>query len=540
MIVGGVAAGSSAATRVRRLDEQAEITVFEKGPYVSFANCGLPYHISGVIKEESSLLLVSPDRFRERFDIDVRIHSEVVRIDREAKRVQVLDHSTSRHYWQDYDALVLAPGAATFMPPIAGLDLPGVFAMRTVPDSRKVRQWLEDHEAKTAVVVGAGFIGLEVAENLHRLGIAVHVVELAPRVLPSIDGEMARLVGEHLEERGVSLHLGDPLQAIEQREDGLRVVTAAGTLEAEIVILGLGVRPRTRMAVEAGLEVGALGGLVVDSHMRTNDPDIYAVGDVTEEMCAITGLQTTMPLAGPANRQGRMAADAIVGRATQFRGVQGTAICGLFGATVAVTGLSEEKAARTPGLDYRIARLHPANHVSYYPGASTIHLKVIYEAGTGRVLGASAFGTEGVDKRIDVLAMAIQMEGTVFDLEQAELCYAPQFGAAKDPVNMAGMIGANNLRGDLPVASWRDAERRDVLLVDVREDAEWASGHVPGAQHLPLSALRERLDELPGDRELLLYCRSGKRSYDAVRALLQRGFHARSISGGLLSRPTPL
>lgn len=535
VIIGGVASGSSCATRARRLNEDCEIIVLEKGPHVSFANCGLPYHVSGVIEDEQSLLLVSPERFRERFNIDVRTHSEATRIDRVARTVHVTSHATGEQYELPYDSLLLAPGASTFVPAAPGVDLPGVFTLRTVPDTRRVKQWIADKGAKTAVVVGAGFIGLELAENLHHLGLNVHVVEMAPQVLPSIDAEIAAPVAQTLRDHGIALHLGQRMNAIEAKHDALTIVTSEARITGDIVILGLGVRPRTKLATDAGLEVGRLGGIVVDAQMRTSDPDIYAAGDVTEEMCAITGLQTTMPLAGPANRQGRAAADAMIGRQVRFRGVQGTAVCGLFGTTVATTGLTEARAKQTAGLKYQVARLHPSNHVSYYPGASTIALKVIYDAMDGRVLGASAFGTEGVDKRIDVLAMAIHLGGSVYDLEQAELCYAPQFGAAKDPVNLAGMIASNALRGDMPSATWDDVNDKTVL-VDVRERDEWDEAHVSGALNLPLSELRTHLDKLPMDRDIIVYCKSGKRSYDAVRALIQHGFTARTISGGLLSR----
>ena len=537
LIVGGVAAGSSAATRARRLDEEAEIVVFERGAHVSFANCGLPYHVGDVIEDEEDLLLVSPQTFAERFDIDVRVRHEVLSIDRERRELLVANLGDGSRRKERYDALVLATGAGAFRPPVPGLDLPGVFTLRTVPESRELRQWLDAREAKRAVVVGAGFVGLETAENLRHRGLDVTVVEFQNQVIPALDAEMATPVAEHLREQGVELVLGDGLSAIEEtREGAMRVRTGQGkALDADVVILALGVRPRTDLAKRAGITTGPRGGVVVDGAMRTNDPHIWAVGDVAEDRCVITGGVRLLSLAGPANRQGRMAADSIYGREMQFRGVQGTSVCGLFGMTVAMTGLGQGALASELDIEDRSITLHPKDHVSYYPGAEKIHLKLIYEAKTGRVLGAQAVGQAGVAKRIDVIAMAIQMGATVFDLEQAELCYAPQFGAAKDPVNMAGMIAANELRGDLPAAAWRELVGADALLVDVREADEFERGHVEGAINLPLSELRGRLDELPTDRDILLYCQSGKRSYDAVRALHQRGYRARTLVGGMES-----
>ena len=532
VIVGGVAGGASCAARARRLGESAKITVIERGPYVSFANCGLPYHVGGVIPDEAELLLSSPEKFKERFDIDVRVNNEVVAIDRKARKVEVRNLETGETYLEPYDALVLATGASPSRPPIPGLDSPGVFTLRTVPDSRKLRAWIDDRKAKRAVVIGAGFVGLEVAENLIGRGLAVTVVELTPQVMPPLDPEMATPVAEHLEANGVSLVLGEGVERIEEVGDVLLVRTSGGTsIEADLVILGMGVRPNSRIAKEAGLAVGPTGGIEVDEHMLTSDPAIWSVGDVIQTKCAVTGRPLVMPLAGPANRQGRIAADNIFRRPAAFRGVQGTAVCGLFGLTVASTGVSAKTLRKLGCDDYHTVYLHPSDHVGYYPGASAIHMKLLYDA-EGRVLGAQAVGHAGVEKRIDVIAMAIQLGAKVYDLEEAELCYAPQFGAAKDPVNVAGMIASNELRGDLPQAKWEDLSA-EVALIDVREAGEFARGHVDGAINLPLSQLRDRLDELPRDRELWLYCKSGKRSYDATRALLQRGFTVRSLRGGM-------
>lgn len=534
LIVGGVAAGASCAARARRLDESAEIVVFEKGPYVSFANCGLPYHVGDVIRDERSLLLVTPERFKQRFDIDVRVHHRVEAIDAKARSVRVRHMQTGEEWVEPYDALVLCPGARPLRPNVPGVDLPGVFTLRTVPDTRRLREWIDERRARRAVVVGGGFVGLEVADNLAKRGLEVDVIEREPQVLSPIDPEMARPVEDHLRENGIGLVLGEALEAIEQRGEGLSISTSSGRrLEADLVILGLGVRPEVDLAARAGVALGSLGGIRVDEHMRTSVPGVWAAGDAVEDTCFITGRPRLMPLAGPANRQGRVAADDVCGREPSFRGVQGTVVCGLFELTVAATGASEKWLAGT--LDAEAIWLHPNNHVAYYPGAEPIHLKLVFSKQNGRVLGAQAVGKRDVEKRIDVIAMAIQMGATVYDLEQAELCYAPQFGAAKDPVNLAGMIAANLLRGDVAHASWHDLGHTDATLLDVRERDEVARGSVPGSINIPLSELRQRLGELDAERELWVYCQSGKRSYDAARALLQRGFAVRNLPGGFES-----
>ena len=533
LIVGRVAAGSSCAARARRLDEDAEIVVFEKGPYVSFANCGLPYHVGDVIEDESSLLLVSPEQFQDRHAITVHVNHEVTGIDTATRSVAVRDLAAGSTRTETYDALVLATGSKSFRPPVEGLDLPGVFTLRTVPDTRRVKEWLAETKAWRAAVIGAGFVGLEVAENLAELGLQVTVVDLAEQVMPPLDPEMAAAVATRLEQNGVTLHLGDGLARIE-RDEHLRVATSSGAvIDADIVVLGLGVRPRTELARDAGIAIGKTGGIAVDDQMRTSAPHVWAVGDVTEDRCSVTGLPRLLPLAGPANREGRLAADVICGRTETFRGVQGTAVCRLFGLTAAITGRAA-KELRALDIAYETAWLHPKDHVGYYPGAKTMNLKVLYDPETGRVLGAQGVGEAGVEKRIDVVAMCLQLGGSVFDLEQAELCYAPQIGAAKDPVNLAGMIAANRMRGDLRVARW-DELGGDELLVDVREVHEFDREHIPGALNLPLSVLRDRFDELPTDRPIWLYCLSGKRSYDAARALMGRGFDAWSLPGGIKS-----
>jgi NADPH-dependent 2,4-dienoyl-CoA reductase/sulfur reductase-like enzyme/rhodanese-related sulfurtransferase len=533
-IVGGVAGGASCAARLRRLSEDAEIVVFDRGPYVSFANCGLPYHVGDVIPDERQLLVASPELFRDRFAIEVRIESEVLSVDVQKREIEVEDRREGRRYREPYDALVLAPGGAPIRPPLPGIDAPGIFSLRTIPDSRRIRAWLAEHQATQAVVVGGGFIGLEMAENLAHRGLAVTLVEQLPQPLPPLDPEMAVPVAGHLRARGVDLRLGDAVAAFELTSSGrLRVRTASGAeLSADVVILGLGVKPETTLARGAGLALGPSGGIRVDERMQTSDPHVWAVGDAVEVVHVVSGTPHILPLAGPANRQGRLAADAIAGREPRFRGVQSTSVCGAFGLVIAQTGASERGLRAAGAEGFESIYLHPGHHVGYFPGARPIHLKLIFQKPGGRLLGAQAVGEEGVERRIDVLATAIQLGATVFDLEEAELCYAPQFGAAKDPVNMAGMIAANHLRGDLPLADWRSVGETDALLVDVREPAEFAAGHLEHAVNLPLSELRRRSDELPRDRELWVYCQAGQRSYYALRALRQWGYDVRNLPGG--------
>jgi NADPH-dependent 2,4-dienoyl-CoA reductase/sulfur reductase-like enzyme/rhodanese-related sulfurtransferase len=534
VIVGGVAGGATCAARLRRQDEDAEILVLERGPYVSFANCGLPYYVGNVIQEESKLLLAWPTLFRERFNIEVRTRNEVLAIDRTGSTVLVRDLETGREYSEPYDALVLSPGASPIRPPWPGIDLPGIFTLRTVPDSREIRHWIDEKKTRKAVVVGGGFIGLEMAENLVHRGIAVTIVELASQVMPPLDPEMAEYAKQRLESRGVTLALADAVSEFGQGNNGsLMVHTKSGKIyEADLVVLAIGVRPETALAREAGLELGERGGIRVDPQMRTGDPRIWAVGDAVEVRNRVTGQWELIPLAGPANRQGRVAADAICGRDAHFDGVQATAVCGFFGLTVALTGATEKSLRRAGMVDFESIYLHPGNHVGYYPGAQAIHLKLLFRKSDGLVLGAQAVGEEGVARRIDVIATAIQMKATVFDLEEDELCYAPQYGAAKDPVNMAGMIAANVVRGDAEIAPWNELNSTKAFLLDVRQPSEFDAGSIPGSVNIPLGQLRSRLGELPTDREIWVNCGVGQRAYYACRILSQHGLQARNLSGG--------
>ncbi len=554
IIVGGVAGGASCAARLRRLDETAEILMVERGPYVSFANCGLPYHVGGVIPDESSLLVANEQVFRNQFAIDCRTRCEAMTVSPDDQTVQLRDVATGEVTTEHYDALVLSPGAASIRPPLPGIDLPGIFEVRTVPDAREIRQWLERGTSflagmerysgfqtvrpkVRAVVVGGGFIGLETAENLVHRDVDVTVVEMADQVMTPLDPEYGQLVSDFMSLQGLHMVLGDGVARFDPADDGSLVVTTQSgrTLPADIVILALGVRPDTTLARDAGLEVGERGGIRVDDQMRTSNPHIYAVGDAVEVRDVVTGEWTLMALAGPANRQGRIAADVIAGRDSRFRGAQGTAVVGLFGSTIAWTGVNERTLRRLGDTDYEKIYLYPNSHAGYYPGARPIAMKVLFRPSDGRIIGAQAAGPDGVDKRISELALAIQLGATVYDLEEAELCYAPPFGSAKDPVNFAGMIGAGVLRGDMPISHWdADTDAGDLVL-DVREPAELAVEQVPGALSIPLGQLRDRLDELPRDQQMHVLCRSGQRAYYATRLLLQNGFDAKVRSGGLLS-----
>jgi NADPH-dependent 2,4-dienoyl-CoA reductase/sulfur reductase-like enzyme/rhodanese-related sulfurtransferase len=553
IIVGGVAGGASCAARLRRLDEKAEILMVERGPYVSYANCGLPYHIGDVIEKESSLLVSSEAMFRAFFAIDVRTGCEAINISPEQKTVELRNVATGEVTTESYDRLVLSPGAVTVRPPLPGIDLPGIFQVRTVPDAKAIREWIERGSLflagmhrysgfqtvrpKTrAVVIGGGFIGLETAENLVHRGFDVTLVEMLDQILAPLDREMARVVEGYVERHGLRLALNDGVSGFKQAADGsLEVQTKSGkAYPADIVILSLGVRPDTALAKAAGLEIGERGGIRVDDRMRTSNPDIFAVGDAIEVRDFVTGQWSLIALAGPANRQGRIAADVIAGRDSRFRGTQGTSIIGLFGAAAAWTGASEKTLNRIGDKDFEKVYLYPNSHAGYYPGARPIAMKVLFRKSDGRLLGAQALGEVNVDKRISALAVAIQMGATIYDLEEAELCYSPQFGSAKDPVNFAGMVAAGVLRGDMPITHWDSVGKG--FLLDVRELFELAVEEVPGAVNIPMGQLRGRLNELPRDREIHVICRSGGRAYYATRMLLQNGFKARTLSGGMLSR----
>ena len=555
IIVGGVAGGASCAARLRRLDEKVEILMVERGPYVSYANCGLPYHIGGVIEKESSLLVASEQMFREMFTVDVRTNCEAISISPKNKTIDLRNVKTGEIKTESYDKLVLSPGAASVRPSLPGIDLPGIFHVRTVPDARTIREWIERGTSfltgmskysgiqmvmpvRRAVVVGGGFIGLETAENLTHAGFDVTLIQKPDHVLSPLDPEIACLVQAHIKRHGVHVAANDGVVGFKQIDGGaIEVQTSSGnTYPADIVILAIGVRPDTTLAKMADLTIGERGGIRVNEQMITSDPDILAVGDAIEVKDFGTDEWSLIALAGPANRQGRIAADVICGRDSRYRGTQGTSIIGLFGGAAAWTGVSEKTLKRLDDQNYEKIYLFPNSHAGYYPGAKMLGLKVIFRKSNGKVLGAQALGKDGpaVDKRISALAMAIQLGATIYDLEETELCYAPQFGSAKDAVNYAGMVAANILRGDMPVSHWDSLD--GAFLLDVRQPVELVVESVPGSINIPLGELRSRLDELPREREIHIICRSAQRAYYATRILLQNGFNAKNISGGMVSR----
>ncbi len=537
VIVGGVAAGASTAARLRRLDESAEIVVLERDHYVSFANCGLPYHIGGEIRDRDSLLLQTPESLGQQLALDVRTDQEVIHVDRDAKAVEVRDLRRGRTYRESYDKLVLCPGADPIRPPIPGADDPRVFVLRNVPDMDRIIAQL-DEGASRGVVVGGSYIGLEVAEAFRSRGLRTTIIERTDQLMPWLDHEMTRILHYHVHGNGVDVRLGTAAQAIRGNSHALVIELSDGTsLEADVVVMATGARPNVKLAQEAGLKIGPRGGIVVDAQMRTSAPDILAAGDAVETAHLITGEPTLSMLAGPANRQGRIAANTICGRDTAYRGTQGTSVVKAFEMTAGGTGLTEAQ-LRESSADYRKVYLNPSDHASYYPGASPMFMKVLFQPNDGRLLGAQVLGWEGVDKRIDVLAVALRAGMTVHDLEHLELAYAPPYGSAKDPVNMAGFLGANLLRGEIHL--WYPEEYPEcaqrVTILDTRTRAEYEHWHVPEAVLIPHTELRSRLDELPRNRPVYTYCRSGFRSYLAYCVLKQHGFgQVAFLAGGMMT-----
>lgn len=540
VIIGGVAGGASAAARARRLSEECEIIVLERGPHVSFANCGLPYFVGGEIANEEDLLVQTPKSLHSRFNLDVRVNSEVVSIDRAAKVVNVRELANGREYALPYDALVIATGAVPLSPPIPGIQREGHFVVRNVPDVVRVKSWIGGSADIRAVVVGGGYIGLEMAEQLVRHGgVSVSLVEALPQVMAPLDPEMAAWLHLELQQHGVDLCTGSAVATFEAPTDAEPARASIVVLKngrrhpADVVILGMGVKPESGLARAAGLEIGERGGIRVNERMQTSDSSIYAVGDVVEVRDAITGEWSLIPLAGPANRQGRIAADNIMGRSAAYHGTQGTAVLRLFGLTAGCTG-ANEKMLRAAGIACQTLHLHPASHAGYYPGAEPIAMKVLFAPDTGKLLGAQAVGRDGVDKRLDVFATALKAGMTMHDLAELELAYAPPFGSAKDPVNLAGMAGQNVLAGDVALAQWHEIATLDpakTIVLDVRRADERAKGHIPGSIHIPLDELRGRLGELPKDKEIIASCQSGQRSYFACRLLMQHGFRVRNLAG---------
>lgn len=554
VIIGGVAGGASAAARARRLSEDAEIIMFERGPFVSFANCGLPYHIGGDVQERSKLLLQTPESFLARFNVDVRVMNEVVSINRQDKTVTVNNLLDGSEYQESYDFLLLSPGAGPVVPPIPGIDNPLTHSLRNIPDMDRIIKTIETNKVEHATVVGGGFIGLEMMEAFHQLGIKTTLVEMADQVMTPVDREMAGFAHAEIREKGIDLKLGVALESVkfvpnehvasfdsgesekhQHLEGELELTLNNGErLTTDILIMAIGVRPETKLAKEAGLEIGALGGIYTNEYMQTSDPSIYAVGDAVEEKDFVTGEQTLVPLAGPANRQGRMAADNMLGRQETYQGTQGTAICKIFDLAVASTGKNEKQLKRE-NIAYEKVYVHTASHASYYPGAETVSFKMLFDPVTGKILGAQAVGKDGVDKRIDVMAVAQRAGMTVEQLQHLELTYAPPYGSAKDVINQAAFVANNIIKGDATAIHYdeMDSLTEDQLLLDVRNPGELESvGYLEGAINIPVDQLRRRMHELPKDKEIVIYCQVGLRGNVAYRQLVNNGYKARNLIGG--------
>ena len=546
IIIGGVAGGASAAARLRRLDEKAEIIMLERSGYISYANCGLPYYIGGVIREKGALSVQTPESFGGRFRIDVRVRNEAVSIDPKEKTVWVRNLETGEEYTETYDKLLLSPGAKAIRPALPGMEDARIMTLRTVEDTLAIREYLEEKKPKRAVVVGGGFIGLEAAENLMEEGLEVSLIQMEDQVLPPLDYDMACQVHAYLRGKGLNLRLNRTVPGFAPDEGGLRVQMkrTAGTAEAsgqeesiraDFVLMAAGVLPETGLAREAGLTLGQKGAIVVNEHMQTSDADIYAVGDAVEIRHFITGKKTLVALAGPANRQGRIAADNICGLGSVYEGAQGSSIIKLFDMTAASTGINE-KQAKALELDYDKVITFSANHAAYYPGAENLTIKTLFDRSTGKLLGAQIVGFDGVDKRIDVLACAMRAGMRGEELQDMDLAYAPPYSSAKDPVNMAGYVIGNVMSGLVEQYHWDEAdgllERKDALLLDVRTEGEYQNGHIPGTVNIPLDELRERLSELDRGKKLYVNCQSGLRSYLACRILSQNGFSCKNLAGG--------
>lgn len=531
IIIGGVAGGASAAARLRRLEETCEIVILERGDFVSFANCGLPYYIGGAITDKNDLTLQTPESFRKRFNIDVRINNEAVKISPEEKTVTVKNLKSGEIYKESYDNLILSPGAEPIKPNIDGIDSDIVFTLRNIPDTLKIKEYIEKSNPKSAVVIGGGYIGVEMAENLKEAGLDVSVVELADHLIAPLDFDMAADVHRYIKSKGIKLYLNNGVKAI----DDNTVILQNGTIDAEMIIMSVGVRPETSLAKDCGIEVNRRGSIIVDRHMKTNIQNIYAVGDAVEAEDFITKSPAFIPLAGPANKQGRIAADNICGIGSEYTGTQGSAVLKLFDMTVATTGINE-KIASAAGIDYDKTYIYSGSHASYYPGASNMSIKALWDKKTLKIIGAQIVGFDGVDKRMDVLASSIRFGAKITDLANLELCYAPPFGSAKDPVNMLGFVAENIITGKMKQFFWNDVEKlpRDgsVTLLDVRTVTEVRRGKIDGFINIPLDSLRERIDEIPKDKPVYIHCHSGLRSYIALRILKGNGYDCFNLAGG--------
>lgn len=535
VIVGGVAGGASAAARLRRLNEDAEIIMLEKGSYISYANCGLPYYIGGEITDREDLAVQTPQGFNARFRVDIRLRQEAVKIDTLQKVLTIKNHDTGEEYQESYDSLVLSPGAEPIRPNLPGIDDSRVFTLRTIPNTFAIHEFIQKNKPQNAVVVGGGFIGLEMAESLSHAGLKVSIVEMASHLMPPMDFEMAQAVHRHLKAKGVQLYLSQPVKGFGEQEGRFGVQIENGWIPADMVIMAIGVKPDTGFVKESGIAVNDRGGIITDNQMRTSAKHVYAVGDAVEITNFVSGQKGMVPMAGPANRQGRIAADNIAGIKSVYKDTQGSAIVRVFGQVAAVTGLNETAAAAA-GLAYDMVYLTSASHATYYPGATSMTVKLLFEKTTGKVLGAQIVGFDGVDKRCDVVAAAIRAGMTVSELTELELCYAPPFSSAKDPVNMAGYAAENVVNGLVKQYHWKNLADlpRDgsVQFLDVRTDGEFSRGHVEGFAHIPLDDLRRRIGELDQSKPVYVNCQSGLRSYLACRILCQQGFDCYNIAGG--------
>lgn len=538
IIVGGVAGGASAAARIRRLDEQAEILMFERGEHVSFSNCCLPYHLSGTVENSDSLVLMTPQRFLNQYAIQARVQSEVTAIYPDKKQVTVLDHKTGTSYTESYDQLVLAPGANPIMPgSIAGIHQPHVFSVRNVTDIRALKQYIQTSHAKKAAVVGGGFIGVEVAENLNMAGLSVVLVEGSSQIMMPFDEDMVQILHKEMMDAGVSLYLSGTLTEITEKTVRVNCGEKTETIEADVVVMAIGVRPETALAREAGLAIGESGGILVNKNQLTSDPDIYAVGDAAESFNGLLHRPGRLALAGPAQKQARRAANHIYGGSDSSRGFIGSSCIRIFGQNAACTGLNE-KTAKSAGIAYDFSYVIPTDKVSLMPDSHYMNFKLLFEVPTGRILGAQAIGKGNTDKRIDVIAAMISMGGTLEDLKELELCYSPVFGTARDVVNQAALVGLNLLNGryrQVPVSRVRELVENGECIIDVREEHEFQAGHLKGAKNIPLSQLRQRMEEIPRDVPVYLHCRTGQRSYNAVCCLQGNGFqNVWNVSGSFL------
>ena len=535
LIIGGVAGGASAAARLRRLDENAEIVILERGEFISFANCGLPYYIGGDIRERESLLLQSPESFKRRFNIEVRILSEAIDIDTRSKKVMVRNLMTGEKYYENYDKMIFSPGAKPVVPPIPGADNDKVFLLRSIPDTIKIKEYIENASPQSAVVVGGGYIGLEMAENLKKAGLDVTVVEMADHCIASLDYDTACDIHNYLREKKINLFLKNSVKAIEHENDRLKIKLSNGEIWTDMVLLSVGVKPDTDLAKACGLLLNKKGAVIVDEHMQTSDPDIYAVGDAVQITNFVTGEKGYIPLAGPANKQGRIAADNICSIQSSYKNTQGSAVLKLFDMTVGCTGITEES-AKAAGIEYDKVFTYSPSHAGYYPDSHEISIKTIFEKNTGKILGAQLVGFDGVDKRCDVLAAAIRANMKANDLTELELCYAPPFSSAKDPVNFVGYVIENHLNGKVKSFHWHDVANlpRDnsATLLDVRTKEEYDCAHIDSFINIPLDDLRDRIDELDPSKTAYVHCRSGQRSYIACRILMGYGFDCYNLSGG--------